>query len=93
MLTSAFTSQGSPHRWLYGLTGVLSGLFGFLLLFHPVVGAMALVWTIGIYAIILGITMISLGIHVNVQRRREMPQEPESRGETWGPRAPTPAPG
>jgi uncharacterized membrane protein HdeD (DUF308 family) len=93
MLTSAFTSKESPHRWLYGLTGVLSGLFGFLLLLHPMVGALALVWTIGIYAIIFGITMDALGIQVQMRHRREKPHEPESRGETWGQQAPTPTPG
>lgn len=93
MLTTAFTSKGSPHRWLYGLTGVVSGLFGFLLLLHPVVGAIALVWTIGIYAIVFGITMDALGIQVHRQHRREMPREPESRGEAWRAPTPTPTPG
>jgi uncharacterized membrane protein HdeD (DUF308 family) len=94
MLTSAFTSKGSPHRWLYGLTGVVSVLFGFMLLLHPVVGALALVWTIGIYAIIFGVTLIALGIQVHMHhRRREKSQQPESRGEAWGPQAPTPSPG
>ena len=31
-LVAACTSKESPHRWLYGLTGVVSVLFGVLLL-------------------------------------------------------------
>jgi uncharacterized membrane protein HdeD (DUF308 family) len=93
MLTSAFTSKESPHRWLYALTGVVSALFGFMLLVHPMVGALALVWTIGIYAIIFGVAMLALGFQVHRHHRREMPREPESRGEAWGPPKPTPAPG
>jgi uncharacterized membrane protein HdeD (DUF308 family) len=93
MLTSAFTSKESPHRWLYALTAVVSVLFGFMLILHPLVGALALIWTIGIYAIIFGVTMDALGFQVQRQHRREKSQHPESRGEAWGPQAPTPSPG
>lgn len=87
-LVAACTSKESPHRWLYGLTGVVSVLFGVLLLWHPLIGALALIWTVGIYAIIFGVTLLALGIQVLMHRRREEPREPG-----WGPRMPTPAQG
>lgn len=92
-LAGTFTSTESPHRWLYGLTGALSVLFGVLLLFHPLVGALALIWMIGIYAIIFGVTMLALGFQVYRHRRHEHLQQPGSRGEPWGPQMPTPARG
>ena len=66
----AMTWQGSRSRWIYGLTGVVSILFGAVLLWRPLAGALALIWTLGVYAIVFGVMMVALGIHVRgVQRR------------------------
>jgi uncharacterized membrane protein HdeD (DUF308 family) len=51
-------------EWLLGLAGVVSILFGLLLLAMPAVGLLAVVWLIGIYAIIFGVLMISLGFRL-----------------------------
>ena len=48
-------------EWALGLTGVLSILIGFILVANPGAGAVALVWLIGIYAIIFGILLTVLG--------------------------------
>lgn len=46
--------------WL-GLAGLLSVLFGVLLFARPGVGALAVLWMIGIFAILMGIMFILLG--------------------------------
>jgi uncharacterized membrane protein HdeD (DUF308 family) len=50
------------ERWLYGVAGILSLLFGVLLIVQPFVGALALLWTIGIYAIIFGVAQLIAGL-------------------------------
>jgi uncharacterized membrane protein HdeD (DUF308 family) len=46
------------HPWLAALSGALSVLFGILLAAWPRSGALALVWLIGIYAILYGLTLL-----------------------------------
>jgi uncharacterized membrane protein HdeD (DUF308 family) len=49
-------------EWMLGLAGILSILFGIILLSNPGAGAVILVWLVGIYALIFGISMILLGL-------------------------------
>ncbi len=53
--------------WL-GLAGVASLVFGFLLIARPAVGALAVVWLIGLYAITFGILLVVLGFRVKAIR-------------------------
>lgn len=48
-------------EWLLAISGVLSIVFGILLLGYPGPGVLALVWLIGAYAILFGVFLISLG--------------------------------
>lgn len=48
-------------RWLLGVSGVLSVLLGLLLVVHPGAGALAVVWVIGLYAVLFGALMTGLG--------------------------------
>jgi uncharacterized membrane protein HdeD (DUF308 family) len=51
--------------WLLGLAGALSIAFGVLVALRPDAGALAVVWTIGAYALFFGITLIVLAFQVH----------------------------
>jgi len=60
-------------EWMMILGGLLSIIFGILLFVFPGAGAMSLVWLIGIYAIVFGISEIIFAF-----RLRGLRHEPES---------------
>ena len=51
-------------EWALGLSGILSMIFGVLLLLQWQVGLLAMVWIIGIYAIAAGIVLIPLAFRL-----------------------------
>ncbi len=57
------------HEFLLGLSGLLSILFGVILFIYPQLGGVAMVWAIGIYALLFGILLIFLGFKL---RRLEL---------------------
>jgi uncharacterized membrane protein HdeD (DUF308 family) len=64
-------------EWLLAATGVLSIVFGIFLLMSPGVGALALVWVIGVYAIVFGLMLIAFGVRLhNWFRRTQRPLAP-----------------
>lgn len=54
-----------PHDWLLALAGILSIVFGVLLIAYPATGLLAVVWLIATYAIIYGILEIALAMRVH----------------------------
>jgi uncharacterized membrane protein HdeD (DUF308 family) len=54
----------ATHPVMLGIAGVLSVLFGVLLVIFPGSGALSVVWLIGVYAITFGITFIVLGFRL-----------------------------
>lgn len=51
-------------EWALGLAGVLSLIFGIIMLLRPGAGALALIWVIGSYAILFGVLLIYLGFRL-----------------------------
>jgi uncharacterized membrane protein HdeD (DUF308 family) len=58
------------HEWMLGLAGVLSIAFGVILLARPLVGALAVVWIIGAYAIVFGVLTTVLAFRFRAHRNR-----------------------
>ncbi len=57
-----------PGEWLYILYGVVSVIFGFIVLFAPATGLVYIVLMIAIYGFVIGATMIALAF-----RARSLP--------------------
>jgi len=57
-------------EWLLALNGVLSIVFGVLIAARPGVGALAIVWLIGLYALVFGVIMIALAFRLKGWQRR-----------------------
>lgn len=51
-------------EWLLGLSGVLSILLGVILLLQPAAGAIAVVWWIAAFAIIIGVSYVGLALRL-----------------------------
>jgi uncharacterized membrane protein HdeD (DUF308 family) len=52
------------NEWWLVAAGVLSVLFGLLLIIQPGAGALALIFTIGVYAVIYGIVLIAFALRL-----------------------------
>ncbi|MFC6633380.1 HdeD family acid-resistance protein [Microbulbifer taiwanensis] len=52
------------NEWLLIAAGLLSVIFGLAILFNPGAGALALVWLIGAYVMLLGFAMIWLALRL-----------------------------
>lgn len=52
------------NEWMLIVGGVLSVIFGFLLLIWPGAGALTLTWLIGLFALMYGIAMVFLSFRV-----------------------------
>jgi uncharacterized membrane protein HdeD (DUF308 family) len=56
------------NEWWLILAGVLSVLFGIIVIAAPGAGALALVWVIGIYSIAFGILLVGLSLRLRKHR-------------------------
>ena len=62
-IAAAFASdKAAGERWMMGIAGALSIIFGILLFRHPGPGLLTVIWLIGFYAIIWGITLIAYSL-------------------------------
>lgn len=81
-LVAAFSWEGFDSPWLSGLTGVLAIVLGILLLASPTEGGLALLWTIGVFAIIYGVALFVVGVRMLTSDRHLPPlQSPEATAE------------
>ncbi|SFD01180.1 Uncharacterized membrane protein HdeD, DUF308 family [Microbulbifer thermotolerans] len=69
-IIGAFLLRREIHNeWLLMAIGLLSMIFGLAILVNPSAGALALVWLIGLYAILFGLPMIWLGLRLRKQQQ------------------------
>jgi uncharacterized membrane protein HdeD (DUF308 family) len=52
------------NEWLLILCGIISVLFGIAMMVAPGAGALALIWVIGTYAIIIGVLLVALSFRL-----------------------------
>ena len=64
---AAFRLTQAHGRWLMAFGGVVSTIWGFLLILWPGLGALALTWWMGAYAVIFGVALLVLAFRL---RRR-----------------------
>jgi uncharacterized membrane protein HdeD (DUF308 family) len=62
------------NEWMLILGGIISVIFGAIVLIAPGAGALALVWWIAIYAIVFGI--VSVAFSLRVRKHRHHPASP-----------------
>lgn len=60
-----------PNEWLLGLAGVLSIVFGAIVIIFPGAGALALIWLIAAYAIAIGLLFMIFGFRVRSWVKRD----------------------
>jgi uncharacterized membrane protein HdeD (DUF308 family) len=63
-VVAAYALGSMRNTWLLGLSGVISVAFGVLLIAAPGDGVLAVLWLIGFYAILAGITSIAFGLRL-----------------------------
>ncbi len=68
MLGAAFRLHATHGRWWLGLGGVVSILWGILLVISPVIGALVLTWWLGAYALVFGAVLLVLAFKLRSQR-------------------------
>jgi uncharacterized membrane protein HdeD (DUF308 family) len=52
------------HEWLMALSGLAAIGFGLFMLFRPAIGAIAMLWWLGAYELVFGVTMIAVGFRL-----------------------------
>jgi uncharacterized membrane protein HdeD (DUF308 family) len=72
MLSAAMRLDGDHGRWWLVLGGLASVIYGALLIFAPLVGALVLTWWLGAYAIVFGFALMAVAIKLH-QRWRAQP--------------------
>src|SRR3984957_3359444 len=72
---AALRLQLDHGRWLLAFGGFVSLIWGFMLLFWPLAGAVVLAWWMGAYALVYGVTLLILAFRLRGQMRRASPTQ------------------
>ncbi len=64
------------NEWLFMIAGALQMLAGFVFLFLPSAASVAIVWTLGLYAILYGVVLVALGLRLRSLGARLEPAHP-----------------
>jgi len=64
MLAAFHLRREIDNEWLLGLSGLLSVVLGILLIVAPGAGALAVLWWIAAFAVVVGVLTIALGLRL-----------------------------
>ena len=70
-IVAAVRQRKQSGAFALGAAGVLMTLFGLLVAFRPTVGAVAIAWLIGIFAIAAGVALLSMGLMLRQAKTAE----------------------
>jgi uncharacterized membrane protein HdeD (DUF308 family) len=68
LLAAAFRFSGPHGRWWLAIGGVVSIIWGVMLIVAPLVGAVVLTWWLGAYAVLFGIVLVAAGLKLRNAR-------------------------
>jgi uncharacterized membrane protein HdeD (DUF308 family) len=68
MLAAAFRLKVDHGRWWLVLGGVVSLVYGVLLVLAPLIGALVLTWWLGAYALVFGVVLLVLAFRLRSHR-------------------------
>jgi uncharacterized membrane protein HdeD (DUF308 family) len=64
MLGAAFSLKIDHGRWWLALGGLVSIIYGVVLMVTPLIGALVLTWWVGVYALVFGTSLITLAFRL-----------------------------
>jgi uncharacterized membrane protein HdeD (DUF308 family) len=70
IITGVQLRKEISKEWVLIIGGIISIVFGVALLSNPATGALAMVWLIGSFALVFGVTMIVLALRVRTLSKR-----------------------
>jgi uncharacterized membrane protein HdeD (DUF308 family) len=73
MLGAAFRLSQAHGRWWLALGGIVSIVFGVLLVIAPVIGAVVLTWWLGAYALVFGAMLLGLAFKLRGRKDDRTP--------------------
>jgi uncharacterized membrane protein HdeD (DUF308 family) len=68
MLTAAYNIEGRYGRGWLAFGGIISLLYGLLMILAPLLGAVVLTWWLGAYSLVFGVALIVLAFRLRSQR-------------------------
>ena len=68
MLWAAFRLDTDDTRWWLVLGGIVSLIYGVLLIVAPMIGALVLTWWLGAYALIFGVALLVLAFGLRARQ-------------------------
>src|SRR5712692_10323120 len=73
MLSAALGISADHGRWWFVLGGLVSVIYGVLLIGAPFIGALVLTWWLGAYAMAFGFALIAVAIKLRSRRGEQQP--------------------
>jgi uncharacterized membrane protein HdeD (DUF308 family) len=68
LVAAAVRADNAHGRWWFGLGGVLSMLYGVLMVVAPLLGAIVLTWWLGIFALVFGTLLLVVAFRLRARR-------------------------